>query len=366
MATDENSKNEILKTVYYDLASPACYAGTGAILRESKKIDKNITLRDVKNFLSKQDVYTLHKPVRKRYPTNKTLSAGIGIDFQLDLADLRKIRDFNDGYGYILVCIDVFSRFLRAAPVKTKSSKDVARAFSQILKRLPSAPWRVFTDKGKEFMGEAFKELLEKKDIQHINPQNPDVKAAVAERSIRNLKNRLWRHFRVIKTKRWKEILPKIIKALNNSYHRILKTSPSKITKENQQYYFRRQMDQLKTRHSPSPKFKIGDIIRITRETHKLKHGYLPLFTEELFEIAEHLPGRIPPTYKIKDLHGEEILGVFYEPELVKCSFPPGAFQQIERVSKSKILPNGKVQHLVKFKDYARPKWINHMDLITT
>lgn len=361
----ESNFLDIIKRVYYDLDSPACYGGQNAILRECKKINKKINSQHVKEFLSQQDVYTLHKPVRRKYPVNKTRSAGIGVDFQLDLADLNKIKSKNDNYSYILVCIDVFSRYLRAAPAKTKSAKHIAQAFEHILKKVPFAPWRVFTDKGKEFMGKEFQDLLQKKDIKHINPQNPDVKAAVVERAIRNIKNKLWRHFRLIKTTRWIEILPKIITALNNSYHRILKAAPVDINKDNQQFYWRQQMKQAKIKQKPA-KFKPGELVRITGATHKLKHGYLPIFKEELFEIEKLLPGRKPHTYKIKDLYGEPVEGIFYEPEMVKCAFPYGPFKQIERVSKSRIKPDGDVQHFVKFIDYPRAKWIDHQDLITT
>lgn len=62
-------------------------------------------------------------------------------------------------------------------------------------------------------------------------------------------------------------------------------------------------------------RYKIGQLVRIARAKHKLKKGYLANFTEEIFEITHKLP-RQPPVYRIKDLKGEPIIGIFYEAEL--------------------------------------------------
>jgi hypothetical protein len=45
--------------------------------------------------------------------------------------------------------------------------------------------------------------------------------------------------------------------------------------------------------------------------------SYLPLWTEELFEISA-IEYANPITYKINDMHNEEIQGPFYEQEMQK------------------------------------------------
>jgi hypothetical protein len=64
-------------------------------------------------------------------------------------------------------------------------------------------------------------------------------------------------------------------------------------------------------------KFKIGDKVRISKYKGTFDKGYLPNCTTELFIISKILNTN-PVTYKIKDLNDEDILGSFYEPELVK------------------------------------------------
>jgi hypothetical protein len=60
----------------------------------------------------------------------------------------------------------------------------------------------------------------------------------------------------------------------------------------------------------PKPKFSVGDRVRITKKHTVFKKSYLPLWTEELFEIAE-IQYTNPITYKLKDLNGEAITGTF-------------------------------------------------------
>ena len=57
----------------------------------------------------------------------------------------------NKGFKYILTCVDVFSRFSRALPLKTKSSQDVSRAVSRMLSTVDQPPLHIQTDLGKEF-----------------------------------------------------------------------------------------------------------------------------------------------------------------------------------------------------------------------
>ena len=67
------------------------------------------------------------------------------------------------------------------------------------------------------------------------------------------------------------------------------------------------------------PKFKIGDRVRISKNDIPFRKGYKPQFTDEIFEIST-ISTKKPPTYIIKDLEKEKILGKIYEKELRKCS----------------------------------------------
>lgn len=355
---------DLLNDVYYNLNSPACYAGVYAIYKEAKKRSKKVTYKDVREFLCRQNTYTMHKPVSRKYKTNKTISAGLDVDWQADLADMRMLKKKNSGYAYILVVIDVLSRFVWTRPIKQKTPEQVAQAMNSIINESKRKPWRLCTDRGKEFTGKTFQEFLEAQDIQYFNPDNPDFKASMAERMMSTIKKRLWRHFYRLKTSRYIEVLPKIINSINNSVNRVTGMKPSEVNKQNQHELwnklYKKPIVQKKT-----PKFAIGDMVRITTERKKLEKGYIPKFTAERFRVHKILKHRNPIVYRLIDLEGEDVYGIFYEPELVKSVPKIGPYREIDHIKKSEVRDDGQIYHYVKWKDYKVPKWVTNHDLVT-
>ena len=53
----------------------------------------------------------------------------------LDLAFMDKLSDSNNGVKYLLVCVDIFSRFVRVQPMKSKYSTDAVVAFKKMLRK---------------------------------------------------------------------------------------------------------------------------------------------------------------------------------------------------------------------------------------
>jgi hypothetical protein len=351
----------VLSKVYYDLSSPACYAGVDAVFRQAKKLNKKIKLSDVEHFLQEQDTYTLHKPVRRNFPRNKTFAVGIDSDWQADLCDLASLKRHNNNHAYILTVIDVLSKYAWAIPLKNKQPSTVADAFKEILKT-GRKPWRLYTDKGLEFRGRPFQEFLQKHNIQYISSESPDVKAAVAERYNRSLKSRLWKHFTKTKNYHYLKVLPEIVHAINHSYHRTIQRRPVDVNAGNEKEVFDLLYGQsVVTKH----KFKVGDKVRIAKHKHIFKKGYLPNFTEEIFTISEAID-RQPPVYKLKDCGGEDITGIFYEPELVKV-IKQDEIYLIEKILRKRHR-KGQTEYLVKWQGYPNKfnQWINQSDLKTT
>ena len=87
---------------------------------------------------------------------------------------------------YLLVCVDVFSCFVRVQPMKSKYSTDEVVAFKKKLRK-KSMPAKVWVDQGTEFSGE-FRKFCTDKKIKFYSTRS-ETKAAVAERAIKSLKN---------------------------------------------------------------------------------------------------------------------------------------------------------------------------------
>ncbi|GFY29336.1 uncharacterized transposon-derived protein F54H12.3 [Trichonephila clavipes] len=104
--------------------------------------------KDVKHWLSQKDAYTLHKPVRHKFQRNRVFVSDIDRQFQADLVDMQSLAEFNKGYKYLLTCIDLFSKFAWAVPLKDKFGKSVKSGLEIIFKE--RKPKVLQTDAGYE------------------------------------------------------------------------------------------------------------------------------------------------------------------------------------------------------------------------
>ncbi|GFU34963.1 uncharacterized protein TNCV_2992511 [Trichonephila clavipes] len=110
---------------------PNSFGGVEALHRSVKgKYSK----KDVKHWLSQKDAYTLHKPVRHKFQRNRVFVSDIDRQFQADLVDMQSLAEFNKGYKYLLTCIDLFSKFAWAVPLKDKFGKSVKSGLEIIFK----------------------------------------------------------------------------------------------------------------------------------------------------------------------------------------------------------------------------------------
>ena len=80
---------------------------------------------------------------------------GIDQQWQMDLADMQSMQKCNDGYRYLLVCIDVFSKYIWVVPLKNKKGPSLVEAFKIILASRRK-PIKIITDQGTEFFNKHF------------------------------------------------------------------------------------------------------------------------------------------------------------------------------------------------------------------
>src|SRR6266581_9065927 len=216
-----------LESVYYDPVRAGSFGGVGPLARES-----GVSERDVRNWMTSQDAYTLHKQPRRRFRRRRTVATGVDDLWQADLADLTSLARHNDGHKFILTVIDVFSKFAWAHPLKNKSAATVADAFRSVLGM--RKPTFLQTDKGTEFLNSTFQRLLAENNIKFYTSQNEDIKCAVVERFNRTLKSRMFRYFTYKSTTRYIDVLQDIVCAYNQSFHRTIKTTPVNVTANNE------------------------------------------------------------------------------------------------------------------------------------
>ena len=330
-----------MESVYFDPNNPGSFGGVKPLLRHAQPQSSNT----VKKWLSSQDGYTLHKPVRRRFPRRKTFAKGIDDLFQADLADMQNLSRYNDGHRFILTCIDVFSKRAFAIPLKDKRGQSVADAFEKIFTQ--RVPVFLQTDRGTEFLNSQVQSVFHKYKIKHYWSFNDDIKAACVERFNRTIKTRLFRYLTSRYTNRWIDVLPAFIESYNKSFHRTIGMAPNDVTLENTQQIADRVYPAKTT---PYWKFQLGDSVRITTQKNIFSKGYNRGWSQEIFTIAIRHDSS-PVTYGLQDLAGEPIKGRFYEEELQYITRHPDDRYIVEKVIKTRRR-NGQLEHFVKWRGY--------------
>jgi len=353
-----NKLYKYLERIYYDPAEAGSFGGVLSLYRQAKRSFPNLKISQIKKWLMMQDVYTLHKPARRKFKRNRVYVDRKDELWQLDLADLSSLKKYNQKFKYILTCIDVLSKYAWVVPLKDKTGKTLVKALMVILssERIPEL---IQTDKGSEFTNKLFQNKLKELNINFYTTGN-ETKASVVERFNRTLKTRMYKYFTHKNTLKYIDILPKLVQAYNSSYHRSIKMAPKNVTNANQHVAWEN-LYKNDVRHSRNFQFKVGDQVRISKSKLKFEKGYLPNYTGEIFTIAKRYP-RNPVVYALNDYSGEQITGTFYEHELVKVVKNKDSSYEVEKVLR-KRKRNGKTQYFVKWKSYP-PKFNSWVDTL--
>lgn len=169
-----------------------------------------------------QLIEELHKNVRKRFLRRSYLMKGIDDTFQIDLIQLTQYPKENKNYNYILVVIDIFSKFAWTEPVKNKTGICVTNAMQKIFKQSGHICKKIHSDNGKEFFNKHFSKLMKSYNIHHYATFS-GLKASICERLNRTLLTRLWKVFNLNGNHRWIHVIKKITHEYNNTKHRTIK-----------------------------------------------------------------------------------------------------------------------------------------------
>ena len=241
-----------------------------------------------------------------------------------DLADMQSLNKYNKGIRFLLCVVDIFRKYAWVVPLKDKKGVSIVKAFQSILKQSNRKPNKIWVDNGSEFYNASFKKCLQDNDIVMYSTHNQG-KSVVAERFIRTLKIKIYKHMTSISKNVYIDKLDDIVNEYNNAYHATIKMKPIDV-KDNTY------INTDKETNDKDPKFKVGDRVRISKCKNIFAKGYTSNWSEEVFAIKK-AKNTVPWTYVINDLNGEEITGTFYEKELQKTRQEEF---RIEKVTKTK------------------------------
>ena len=250
----------------------------------------------------------LHKPVIKKFNKRKVYSQFKDNIWGVDLADMQSLSKKNEGIKYPLCAIDLYSKYAFVVPLKDEKGISIVNGFNKIIKQYNRKPNKIWVDQGGEFYNRVFKKWLSGNDIIMYSTYNED-KSVVAERFIRTLKNKLYKHMTATGKSVYYNVLDDIVNEYNNTKHNNIKIKPIDVGHNKRVY-----IDEDNEKDS---RFKVSDRVRISKFKNIFAKGYTPNWSKEIY-IVDKINDTVPYTYNLKDFNDEKIIGSFYDRDLQK------------------------------------------------
>ena len=244
----------------------------------------------------------------------------------------------------------MFSKYAWIVSIKDIEGVSIVNAFKKITSEGRKTN-KIWVDQGSELYNNSFKDFLKMNNTEMCSTYS-EGKPVVAERFIRTLKTKIFKHITAISKNVYFDVLDDIANKYNNTVDRTIKMKPIEVTGDSYVEY-------NEDCNKKDPEFKVGDHVRISKYKNIFAKGYTPNWSEEVFVINK-IKNTVPWTYAISDLNGEEITGSFYEKELQKAS------QEKFRIEK--VLKRKGDKLYVKWKGYDNSfnSWIDKKDLVAS
>lgn len=332
------------------------------MFREASK-HHDVTEEEVRDFLSKQNSYTLHKDRRFRFKRNKIIALYKDYNWESDLIDMIAYEKENDGYKYILVTVDDFTKYCWLRAMKDKTPGSVKEAFTDIFQTDKRLPHRLRTDRGKEFENKIMDKFYRDHDILFFTTTNQTIKCAIVERLNRTLKSRFFRYFTSKGNHRYIDILQDFADGYNRSYHRSIKMTPEEACAAESKVVFKnlyegKSLAEL-LEQKEKPKAEEGDLVRIAYDKGAFDKSYFSSFTDQT-AVVDKVIKKAKPLYSLIDYRKRRIPRNFYINEIQPIPEPS---YRIERILRRRV-KNGKPEYFVKFLNYPASEnaWVSDLE----
>ena len=375
-SSSERDKNKIIAKAYYEPISAGSYSSVKKLSSSlsTKGTKKSFSKNELQDWLKDQSLYRQFKRPNSNFPRSRIRSPHKNYMWDADLMNMYSLAKYNKENKYVLVCIDIFSRYVYTELLKSKNAEDVVTAFKKIFHKAVCKVLR--TDAGKEFTAKKVQKLFDENGVKHYVAYN-EGKASYAERAIRTLKNKLVKYMIHKNSYRWYDVLQNITTSYNSTVHSSIGIEPNNVTRKNSQSVYKHQYERI-TRAAlrggrlrdiqwkRASNLKEGHYVHLLKVKNPFTKDYESKWTKEIFEVDKRSSRDGIPVYYIKDLQGEEVKGTFYRDQLQKApSVDAGDFYEVEKVIKTRRTKKGEKEYFVKFKNYPLKfsQWVRAKDL---
>ena len=304
-----------MEKIYSDINNPAGLGSIQKVFNEIKKVDAKITRDDVKKFLNSKPAYTLNKATKNKFPRRKFMFPFPGHTIVADVAYIKYYAKHNK--PYLLVLLDGYSRYATVFQLASLKSNIVRDAFKYFFENSVYAFKKLLTDDGVEFKNKSLRNLLDDVGVISYSTLQRDIKASIAERFIKTLKDKITRFVVHFNDESFSEKLQNIVKTYNLTPHRsLMYKSPTDVflmtdwnaIKKFSMLLYKKYNSQIKSVSKP---LSLGTVVRIKNWRGTFARTYHLRNSRELFRIDKVNKSHVPITYNLKDLEGKDISGIF-------------------------------------------------------
>ena len=361
-----------LERRYYDLRRPGSFASLEGLYRAIKNEGQFLIPREVlRRWLESRDDYVTHREARHTVkPMRHVVVSGVDSIWGTDLIDFNKPRyvKANRSYSYILLVVDVFSRYAWTRPLKNKSGKAVASAFEDIFRKEGRVPKALWSDSGREYLNADVRRVMEERRV-HLYQSQSDHKSNYAERLIKTLRSKLFRQFQRQGTYNWIDHLDDVVWGYNHTVHSSVGRAPAAVDSGNEEEVFDhmypfpgaydRALRRARTGRGLPKKFgfRVGEHVNVSHLRGVFSRQYDQKFSNQIYVVSKRrYADQGIPVYELETLRNEPLVGTFTENQLGHVEFDPDAWEYpVEKVLRHRTR-KGVKESLVRFLGWG-PEW---------
>lgn len=322
----------------------------------------------VMQYLKGIESYQLFHQKRQTKHIQTTVFGSKNKQIAMDLIDMTSMAAGD--YKWILTAIDMYSRKSYVEIMKDKTDETALAAFKKLLTQIKTAnngesPKSIRSDRGSEFTNDKFKEYLKENNIKQVlSSANLPQSNGMIERFNGKLKRQIKMIRAQMDNNNWAEYVQEINTNLNNTYHRIIKTTPNDLH-EGAAHTKQKAMESMEKHAKKSawlePKpFDVGDVVRIKQTVAELYN-----FSKNTFTVTRVLQPRSSTRKRAYLLRNnatnEDVRKKFYANDLIRASTVKYQVQVPDKFAITKIykplLYKGKKFLLIKWTTESKPTW---------
>ena len=264
------------------------YPRLEVLVKLVKKEDEEITRKQVEDFLNKDVATQVTKEQKPKHTEGHLVSYSPNDWWEFDIFDLTRYEKKNDGFKYLLACVDVFSRKAYVEPMKEKNAQACTQAFRTLLGRSGVKPKAMFSDNDAAFTKEPFPKFAKDNQITLNSNAHSDHRAlGIIDNFAKRIKQTLTKRFGDQGSVKWIEIIQEVVSNYNKMDSKALEgIAPNKATEEKNKSEILNQNIEKNTFNKANIDVKVGDRVRKSTKGDATK-GTDPIWSDAIFKVIK-------------------------------------------------------------------------------